>query len=155
MLAEVSSQASSAPRPLVGGRSSKGVCNASQPFPASPVACSWDELPRQWELRGCLLGHLGETCPSERERSKGNILSLFPSDIYRHGAQSRGSCPWQYAEDGGKMEAVFLTANPQTSDLATCVVEGQTINSLWATHSLYCYSSCLFFSISSWFCSCC
>ena len=42
------------------------------------------------------------------------------------------------------MEAEFLTANPQTSGPATCVVKGQTINSFGATHSLYCYSSFLF-----------
>ena len=45
MLAEVSPQVSAAPYFLVGGRSSKGVCNASQPLPASLAACFWDEFP--------------------------------------------------------------------------------------------------------------
>ena len=45
---------------------------------------------------------------------------------------------------GEKMEAEFLIANPHTSGRETCVVKGQTVNSLWATHSPYCYSSFLF-----------
>ena len=144
MLAEARPQASAAPAPC-GRARLQGSLQCQPAFPSIPCGLFLGWVSRQWELRGCLLGPLGKTWPSEkRERRKGNILSLYPSNIYRRGAQSRGSCPWQYAEDGGEMEAEFFTANPQTSGPATCVVKGQTIKSFWATHSLYCYSSFLF-----------
>lgn len=86
------------PSPLLPdgkGSSPKGIWNASQPFPSLPCSSSLWRGSSRWELRGSLLGSLEKTFPSDkREICEGNILSLSQPGIYRHGAQSWGSCPW-------------------------------------------------------------